>query len=178
VASRTPFFLLSVLCLAGCSGAPDVYAPPIQRQPLTVPATRGTLGYFVSMSAPDASAYIAGGISDTTESGGWRWTGRRPSLRFFLSRVDGLSFVMDYAYPERIFREIGPVTLTVWVNGRLLDTARIEKGGQLSYRKAVPASMLRLGMENSVVIEPDRVWTSKSDGAVLGFVLSRAGFSE
>ena len=36
----------------------------------------------------------------------------------------------------------------------------------------------RLSRENIVAIEADKVWTSKEDGATLGFILSRAGFVE
>ena len=178
VQRRTPFLLLLTLGLAGCSSAPDVYAPPVQRRPLTVPATDGSLGYFVAMSDPAANTYIVRDISDTTEGGGWRWTYRRPELRFFLATVEHMNFIMDFSFPERIFRETGPVTLAFFVNGQLLDKAKFEKGGEQHYRHAVPAAMLRAGAANFVAIEPDRVWTSKTDGAVLGFVLARAGFSE
>ena len=176
---RTPFFLGFSLLLAGCSSAPDTYAPPVQRQPLTVPAASGSLSYFVSMSDPFASAYIVKDIADTTESGGWRWTYRRPELRFFVpATAQHLYFTMDFSFPERIFRETGPVTLTFTINGRPFDRSRFEKGGQLHYRKQVPPGLLQPDAENTVVIEPDRVWVSKTDGAALGFILASAGFSE
>jgi hypothetical protein len=169
--------VLSVL-LAGCSSAPDTYAPPVQRQPLTVPATAGSLSYFVTMSDPFAGAYIVRDVSDTTESGGWRWTYRHPELRFFVPSVKHLYFSMDFSFPERIFRETGPVTLTFSINGRPFDRARYEKGGQQHYRKEVPPGLLEADAENTVAIEPDKVWVSKADGAVLGFILASAGFSE
>ena len=176
--SRTPFFLFFALILAGCSSGRDVYAPPVQRRPLTLPATDGSLGYFVSMSDPSANTYIVRDVSDTTESGGWRWAYRKPELRFFLDSVQHMNFVMDFSFPERIFRETGPVTLAIFINGQPFDRAKFEKGGEQHYRHPVPASLLRAGTANFVRIEPDHVWTSKTDGAALGFILSRAGFSE
>ena len=171
--------MLFCVFLAGCSSAPDTYAPPVQRQPLTVPARSGSLGLFVSMSDPFAGAYIVRDVSDTTESGGWRWAYRRPELRFFVpAAASHLNFTMDFSFPERMFRETGPVTLTISINGRLFDRPHYEKGGQQHYRREVPPGMLEADAENTVTIEPDKVWVSKTDGAALGFILAGAGFSE
>jgi hypothetical protein len=156
---------------------PDTYAPPVQRKPLTEAAPSGSLAYFVSMTDPLAGSYIVRDISSTTEGGSWRWTYRRPELRFFLPVTEHLKFTMDFAFPERLFRQTGPVTLTFLINGHTLDTVRYEKGGHQHFEKAVPVSMVRRG-ENFVAIVPDRVWVSETDGAALGFVLSRAGFAE
>jgi hypothetical protein len=130
------------------------------------------------MSDPGASAYIVRDISNTTESGGWRWTYRNPELRVYLPRQRGLKFVMDFAIPQRIFRETGPITLTVKINGKALDQIRVNSGGEQHYRKDVPPALIVPETENTVSLEPDKVWTSKQDGAVLGFILSRAGFTE
>ena len=192
MAARAPFFFpllqssvvpkgffisLAALMLAGCRSMPETYAPPVQRQPLTAPAPAGSAGYFVSMSDPLAGTYIVRDVSATTEGGSWRWTYRRPGLRFFLPVTEHLKFTMDFAFPERLFRQTGPVTLTFRVNGQTLDTVRYEKGGHQRFEKAVPASMVRTG-ENFVEIVPDRVWVSPTDGAALGFILSAAGFVE
>ena len=178
VQPRTPFFLLLTLGLAGCSSAPDIYAPPVQRRPLTVPANAGSLGYFVSMSDPAANTYIVSDISDTTEGGGWRWTYRRPELRFFLATVEHINFTMDFSFPERIFRETGPVTLTFSSTGSCWTRRNSRRAGNSTTAMKCRAAMLQADAANFVAIEPDRVWTSKADGAVLGFVLASAGFSE
>jgi len=171
--------LASALLLAGCSNQPDTYAPPVQRKPLYVPTTSGSLGSFVAMSDSTAGAYIVRDISDTTEAGGWRWTHRHPQLRFFLPKTTGLKFSMDFAIPNRVMREVGaPITLAFSINGHPFDTLKLEQGGEQHYRKEVPAALLKANLTNIVSIEPDKVWTSKEDGAVLGFILSRAGFTE
>jgi len=174
---RTPFFFLLSLLLAGCSKGPDIYAPPAQRQSLTVPGTSGSLGNFVSMTDPAVNAYIVKDVSDTTE-GNWRWTYRRPELRFFLTKADHLRFTMDFSFPQRTLRETGPVTLSFFINGKLLDKQKFAESGGQHYEKDVPPEMLHAGAVNNVAIEPDKVWVSKTDGAVLGFILTRAGFSE
>jgi hypothetical protein len=130
------------------------------------------------MSDPAASAYIVKDVSDSSEGLGWRWTHRRPELRFFLPTAEHLDFLMDFSLPEVTFRETGPVTLSFFINGKLFDRVLYEKAGEQHYRKPVPASFLNSGTVNVVAIEPDKVWVSKADGAQLGFVLVRAGFSE
>src|SRR5262249_39703099 len=174
---RTPFFFCCLL-LCGCSQGRDVYAPPVQRQPQILPAPPGSIGYSIAMNDPSANQYIVRDIADHPEEGGWRWAFRRPELRFFLPSIEHLKFTMDFSFPERMFRETGPVTLAFFINGQPLDKVRYEKGGVQHYEKGVPAAMLRAGVENRVRIETDKMWTSKIDGATFGFPISRAGFSE
>jgi hypothetical protein len=177
VLSRTPFFF-GLALLTGCSGQPDSYAPPIQRRPIYVPSDHGSLGYFVDMSDAGADAYIVRDISSTTENGGWRWTYRSPELRFYVPKAAGLKFRMDFAVPDRIFHSTGPITLTFRMNGKPFDVLRVDKGGEQQYLKEVPPGLIVPETANTVAIAPDKVWTSEQDGATLGFVLMRAGFTE
>jgi hypothetical protein len=85
---------------------------------------------------------------------------------------------MDFAIPERTLRETGPVTLTFKVNGQVLGRLRCEQSGEQHYTHDVPRGMLRANAINLVGIDPDPVWVSKADGGRLGFILSRAGFTE
>jgi hypothetical protein len=64
------------------------------------------------------------------------------------------------------------------VNGQLLDRLRCEQPGEQHYAHDVPPGMLRANAINLVGIDPDPVWVSKADGGRLGFILSRAGFTE
>jgi hypothetical protein len=70
------------------------------------------------------------------------------------------------------------VTFTLRLNGELLDRARFAEPGQHTYTHDVPSGLLRRNGENRVAIDPDPVWVSKADGGRLGFILSRAGFTE
>ena len=70
------------------------------------------------------------------------------------------------------------VTLTVTLNGKLLDRTRFEQPGPLHYSHDVPQALLRKNAVNLVAIDPHPVWVSKADGGRLGFILSRAGFTD
>ena len=170
--SRYP--LLLILLLAGCSRGPDIYAPPIRRQPLLGPDSH--LGPNVSMADPMADAYIVRDISPHTEQNSWRWTTEHPALRFYLRSVSNLKFVLDAGIPDTSFQDTGPVTLTIRINDRDFDKLRFDRPGSRHYEKPVPADFLRANSENFVAIEPDKVWVSRQDGAKLGFVLAKTGF--
>ena len=171
--SRCSFALL-LLLFSGCGRAPDIYAPPVQRQPLTGPEAH--LGSFIAMSDPLADAYIVRDISRTTEDRTWRWAYKHPELRFYLRSIANLKFVLDAGVPEPSFKDTGPVALTIRINDREFDRLRFNRPGNQHYEKPVPAEFLRAGSENFVAIEPDRLWVSRQDGAELGFVLVKAGF--
>jgi hypothetical protein len=161
---------------AGCSSLPESFPPPEQRTP-TPAAQAGPFGYFLNMSDPNAGAYLVQGF-EGSGPGTWRWAYEHPVLRFLVPDVAGLKFTMDFSLPERTFRETGPVTLTFTLNGKLLDRARFEQAGQLHYSHDVPPALLRKNAVNLVAIDPYPVWVSKADGGRLGFILSRAGFTD
>jgi len=163
-----------LLLLTGCSRAPDIYAPPIQRQPLLGPEAH--LGSIIAMNDPQADSYIVRDISRTTEQGAWRWAYKRPELRFYLRSTAHLKFVLDAGIPPASFKDTGLVTLSIRFNEREFDSVHFDHPGNQHYEKPVPAEYLRAGAENFVVLEPDKLWVSKEDGAKLGFVLVKAGF--
>jgi len=161
--------------LAGCSREPVSYPPPIQR--LLPPAPeKKPLGRFVNMNDLDVDDYIVGGIQNQTEGAGWRWTHEAPELRFMPDRTAGLKFVMDLGLPAYNFQQTGPVTLSFFINGKLLDRVRYDTPGDRRYEKPVPAGWLKVGELAIVRIQVDPPWISESDQAKLGFVLHRAGF--
>jgi hypothetical protein len=130
------------------------------------------------MGAPDSSLYVVQGFASASE-GPWRWAYEHPVLQFRGPDLAHPKFTMDVAIPERTFRYTGPVTLTVKVNGELLDTVRCAKAGQQpQYSREVPPGIVRKDQANLVSIDPDKVWVSKDDGTKYGFILVRAGFVE
>jgi hypothetical protein len=126
----------------------------------------------------NADAYIVKDVADGTEAGSWRWARKRPELRFFLETVDHLNFKADFSIAETLFRETGPVTFSIFINGQPLDVLKFSEAGEKHYEKPVPAKLLRVKSMNFVAIEVDKVWVSKTDGVVLGFILTRAGFTQ
>jgi hypothetical protein len=172
-----PYILLALCFITGCSNTPDSYAPPIQRKPLTG-AEPNELGHFVNMSDAGADAYIMRDVSEAVEGGAWRWTGQRPELRFYLDSVDKLTFKAEFAVAEATIKDTGPVTISVLINGNLLDKVHCEKSGEQYFAKPVPPKFLRANAMNVVALEIDKVWVAPGDGAKMGFILSRAGFAE
>src|SRR6266851_1801626 len=171
-------YILFLTCiLSGCVNIPDSYAPPVQRKPLggTEP---NPIGHFVQMGDLNATAYIVKDVAEGAEAGSWRWARKRPELRFFLDNVDNLSFKVDFSIAETLLRETGPVTISVFINGNPLDVLKYSEAGEKHFEKPVPAKSLRAKAMNIAAMEIDKVWGSKSDGAVLGFILTRAGFTQ
>jgi hypothetical protein len=162
--------------LAGCANIPDSYAPPIQRKPLTG-AEPSPIGTFVNLGEPSADAYIVRDVTGYADSS-WRWTRKRPELRFFLDSVEHLKFKADFSIADVTLKDTGPVTISVFINGHLLESLKYASSGRKEFEKPVPATFLLPKSVNFVALEIDKVWVSKTDGAVLGFILTSAGFSE
>jgi hypothetical protein len=163
--------------LAGCSREPTIYPPPIQRLLPAAPEKKA-LGAFVNMNDANVDEYIVGGLQNQTEGAGWRWAHEAPELRFLLDRTERLKFVMDLGLPEYNFGQTGPVTLSFFINGRLLDKVRYTTPGDRRYEKRVPAGWLKKGEFTIVRIQADPPWIAPTDKVKLGFVLHRAGFIE
>ncbi len=171
-AGRRP--LLLALLLAACNRYPESYPPPEQRQPPTAEEA-GEAMEFVAMNDPDAESYFVRDIRGL-EAGSWRWTGQQPTLRFALDHTNNRQFVMDFAVADAALRETGPITITVFVNERLLDRMRYQTHGEKHFEKAVDPSWLEAGEKTTVEIALDKVWVSPTDGTRLGVILLRAGF--
>ena len=174
----TTRIFLSVLALlvCGCSKIPDRYAPPIDRKPITE-AWGDPLKQIADMNTPQADSYIVRDISPAIPKTPWRWTYKRPELRFILYNGVGRKFIMDLAVPEVTFKETGPVTISVFINDHPLDQARYDTPGQKHMEKPVPPEWLKGVMIVNVAAEIDKVWTQPQPGSPkLGFILFRAGF--
>ena len=165
--------LVSVLAF-GCGRAGPDYPPPAQRSLLLEP--RQMDPPFADMSARDADEYIAGDISTYPDA--WRWTAARPELRFILNCTEGQKFVADFVVAADTLARTGPLTISFWVNGRLLGEAYCPTRGQRHFEKDVPAGWLSTSAYTRVVMQPDKIFVAEGDGARLGFLLGRAGFVE
>jgi hypothetical protein len=167
--------LCVLLLTAGCQRAPVVYPPPAQRPSFQGVEPPPVMGRFVKMSDANIDEYLVKDVSRSTEGGTWRWTFRRPELRFFLETTEHLRFSMDFSLTESTFRETGPVSLAVTINDKPFAKIHVSKPDQLHWEKPVPPALLKPGV-NFVAIQPDKVFIAKADGAALGFVLTSAGF--
>jgi hypothetical protein len=163
------------LVLVGCPSTSDTFPPPLQRQLPAAPETKA-FGRFVNMNDSNAEQYIVRDIQGNVEGSGWRWTHEFPELRFSLDRTQGQKFAMDFGFPEHNFKQTGPVTLSFFVNGKLLDKVRFTTAGDRHYEKPVPPAWLKTGPFTEVRIVVDPPWVAPVDKARLGFVLHRVGF--
>ena len=166
---------LAVLLLlaAGCSRGPDIFTPPIERRPIegVVP----DLAEFTEMGAPLASHHLVRDFLDAPAGQIYRWTNQQPTLRFHVRRTANRILRLDFVVADVTFKDTGPVTVTVTVNGRTLGAVRYDSPGEKRFEKPVPADWLDAD-PTIVSVEIDKVWVSKTDGARLGVMLRGAGF--
>jgi len=152
---------------------PEPYPSPVQRQPF-----QNYRPYrpsrIVEMADGDANTRFVQDIFDNLQEN-WRWTGQRPTVRIVPRAKDNLKYVIDFALPEATFKDTGPVTLSFYVNDRLLDRVRYTAAGQFHFEKAVPSEWITPGNDTTLAAEIDKMWISKEDGARLGFILTRIG---
>jgi len=145
----------------------------MRRNPLSLTAAKG---HVVKMNDPYAMAYVVQDVRDLLEAGAWRWTSRRPELRIYLDDIRGLKFTADFTVPESGFRHTGPVTISILVNGQLIERVKCqEPGRQQHYEKPMPESWLHARWLNFVAMEPDKTWSGGKD--TFGFILTSAGFA-
>jgi hypothetical protein len=167
--------ILAALALAGCVKYPEPYRPPIQRRPMELTES-GKLRHFIHMNAPDAANHIVTDVMQELNDGAWRWTLKSPTLQFQLPSTQSMRLRADLTIADITFEQTGPVKISVHVGGRLLDTIDCAKPGQRTWEKAVPPEWLTTGSPVLVRMEIDKIWTSPSDGAQRGFILTRIGF--
>ncbi len=161
--------------LCGCQNLPDPYAPPEQRQPFENFAPY-RISRVVKMADGDAEAYFVrdiGGLAGT-----WRWTGKHPEVHLFLRTNRKLHYVIDFTIVEATFKDTGPVTISFFVNGHLLDKITYTAPGSQHFDKPVPEEWVEAGKDAIVGAEIDKPWFSPADGAALGFILTRIGLRQ
>lgn len=128
------------------------------------------------MSDPSADLHIVRDVSDTVEGGSWRWTYERPELRFWLDSTANLKLAVDFQCSGLTLEKTGPVTISFYVNNRLLGSTRCAEAGGYHFEKAVPPSWVNTTAPVSVAAQADKFWIAPSDGKKLGFILIKAGF--
>jgi hypothetical protein len=168
--------VILALMLAACMNTPDVYAPPIQRQPMAG-EMKAPIGRFVNVNDPKAERYFVRDVR-VLEADSYRWTGKNPTFRFILESAKNLKFLMEFSISGETMKVTGPLTMTVTVNGRLLDRVTYGEPGPKVFEKPVEESWLSEVGENIVSVEFDKVYIAEADGVQLGVTLSRAGFVE
>jgi hypothetical protein len=131
---------------------------------------------MIAMSDPDAADYIVKDISDSVESGTWRWGFDRPEMRFQLKQTGNQKLEVHFVVADATFKTTGPVTIDFLVNGKSVGKMKVTKPGDQVFAKPVPADLLKIEEPVTVAIEAKPFWTSQTDGRHLTVILTQAGF--
>jgi hypothetical protein len=169
--ARGSAFVAMVLC--GCQKMPDPYAPATTRKPIE---DYRRLTPVVNMADPDAQSHFLRDISDTLNTS-WRWCEQRPAVRVPVGSNRNLKFSIDLALAEATLKDTGPVTLSFYVNGHLVDHVRYTLPGKYHFEKAVPPDWVAPESDAILEAEIDKLWVSKDNGSKLGFILTRIGLT-
>ena len=168
------FLAAAVLALSACQTTVPAYAPPPQFQAFEdYRPTR--LSRVVNISDPDLQTHVVSGV--LANAGPWAWTAKRVALKVKLYRVGDLRYTIDFTVADVTFKVTGPVQVTFLVNDHALGTVRYDKPGTQHYEKPVPSDWVMPGQDVEVAAEVDKVWTSPTDGAQLGLILTRMGLT-
>lgn len=167
--------MLLLLPLSACKRAPEWYPPPEQQHPIVVlNPPPGTL--LVDMGDPDVAEHIVSDINPSQDNTPWRWTQKRPTLKILLLETEGLKFVADFTIWEGTIKQTGPVTISFFIGDRLLDKIPYETPGFKHFEKPVNPDWIQTVTDTVIAAEIDKLYTSPSDGAKLGFIITRMGF--
>jgi hypothetical protein len=166
--------VLVAFVTTACVATPESLPVPPQHTPaLWKDAPALSLG-LLQMSDPQTDAYIVQDLPKG-ETGPWRWTGLRPTVRFYLTSVENYRARIEYTIAEVTFKTTGPVTLRILINGHLLEAKPHRQHGTFVFDKPVPPAMLKTSADNELAIEVDKPFVAEHDGAKLGFILSAIG---
>ena len=159
--------------LSGCGNLPETYAPPPQVPVLEAPAG---FARVLDMADAHAETHFVQDISPSLEANTWRWTGKRPTIRLFPGSNQKLHYLIDFVIAGATFQQTGPVTLSLFVNDRLLDRKRLTAPGRQKLERPVPADWVEPNATVILAAEIDKVWTPpQSDAKPLGFILVSLG---
>ncbi len=129
------------------------------------------------MSDAGADARIVTGVA-TGEGAGWRrWTADRFSLVFKPLTEGPWRVRLHFEVYPQFIHELGPFTVRLTVNGRLLATQTYSAPGDVELAAGVPAGLILPGEDVRIDVSSDKVWISPYDRARLSLRLIAAGFS-
>lgn len=155
---------------------PEPYAPPVQRQPFE-DSRPHRMSRIVNMADGDAASHVVQDIAPG-EPAAWKWTNQKPIVKVVPRTNLRLRYVIDFTVPEVTFKVTGPVTITFSVNDHVLDSVRYTKSGEYHYEKDVPPEWVEPLKDTFLAASIDKVWVSPTDGAKLGFILTRIGLTQ
>jgi len=163
-----------LLLMCGCPNQPNTYAPHARREPIEIPERE--LRPYVAMGAFDTSTHILYGISYEIHEQSWRWAADDAALRLRMPAASGVRFVMHFTIPEATFQHTGPVTSSVFVEGREIGSIRCDAPASYYFDKPVPDGVVPAGTRAEVRIRSDKAWVDPVNNARLSLQMAEAGF--
>ncbi len=160
--------------LTGCTPLPESYPAPEQRGSKDGPEPE-PLGAFVSFSDARSPDYVVGGFLPAAPDQLWRWAAASPAVRVRVSATAGLRLRVNFAFPDESHKPLLPITVSYFVNDKLLQTVVYKQTGVLEFRKAVPAEWLAADTDNIIRWEISPVYVAKADGVKLSMIVSELG---
>ena len=110
----------------------------------TVEEEAGPMASFIRMSEPKTAVQLVRGFYGL-EQGAWRWTKGEFSVTVrppAAAAQNGARLEAKITVPEAIIVKLGQTTLHCVVNGHVVEPEKIEKAGDLIYKRDIPASVL------------------------------------
>ncbi len=167
--------LAGTVVLASCANIGTEYAPPIKRQALE-PTDNGKIGEFVQFADKDAINYVLNDVIMLNDSTPWRWSIKRPALRFLLKSTKGRKLVYDLTVPEVEFQATGPVHIQIFVNNHKVDEEAMDHPERKVVEKDIPADWLSTNRETVVIAEIDKLFYTPDYPQGRGFIINNVGF--
>jgi len=147
------------------------------RDPVPCNVDFNRLGPVVDTSQPGVEAHYLRDILSAPGPGQTFWLAEKPALLLRLPDPAHRVLVMDLLVHSIVLASVGPQTLTIRVNGQVLDRITYNTEGFRTYRKPVPATWLRADGVTLLEIQPDKCYIAPDDGQKLSFLLHRAEFA-
>jgi hypothetical protein len=135
------------------------------------------LGPVADVSRPGGLAHLLRDFLSPEEPTERVWAAGKPALVLRVPDAGPHELVVDFLIHSTVLAHVGPQTLSLRINGRLLDRLRYTTESRRLYRRRVPAEWLYPGRITLLEIEPDKCDIAPADGQKLGFLFYRAALS-
>ena len=128
------------------------------------------------MTDMDVDDHVVRDVGPSQGSTPWRWARKRPTFKIYVIQTKNLKFVTDFNIWDGTIKHTGPVTISFFIADKLLATQAYNTPGDKHFEIPVNPAWLTTESDTLVAAEIDKVYTSPSDGAQLGFIITRIGF--
>lgn len=128
------------------------------------------------MNEAEADSHIVSGVTNGRGAGWRRWTSDRFRLVFKSLPPGSWTARLRFEVYQAFLDDLGPFTVQLSVNGRLLRTEVFSRYGDAVMDAKVPATLFQPHQDAVIDVSTDKVWIAPTDGARLSLRLIAAGF--